>query len=272
MSGMLILRLILGGAIGYAVIAFLAWLLQERLAFPGWRAAVPDPVGLGLPGERITLTLADGTSLIGWYLSPLVPAASFPGLLWFYGNGENLGTIWPIIRDFRPPLAAVLVVDYPGYGASGGRTTEAGVHAAGAAAYQALTARPGVDPARLYVYGRSLGTVIATQVAATQRTAGLILESPFTSARDMARRHYAFFPSRLLRLRLDNLATIRRVHCPVLVFHGTADGLVPPEMGRRVAAAAPGPVELVLIEGAGHNDTYALGGTPYKRKLAEFVA
>lgn len=272
MSAMLILRLVLGVAIGYALLAFLAWLLQERLAFPARRAAVPEPARLGLAGERITLTLATGTSLIGWYLPPVVPAASFPGLLWFYGNGENLGTIWPIIRDFRPPHAALLVVDYPGYGASGGRTTEAGIYAAGTAAYHALAARPGVDPTRVYVYGRSLGTVIATHVAATERTAGLVLESPFTSAADMARRHYRFVPSGLLRLRLDNLSTIRRVRCPVLVFHGTADRLVPLDLGRQVAAAAPGPVELVLIQEAGHNDTYARGGTAYKRKLAEFVA
>lgn len=271
MSGMLILRLILGAAVGYAVIALLAWALQDRLAFPGWRAAVPDPRALGLAGERLSVELPHGTTLVGWYLPPLVPAAAFPGLLWFYGNGENLGAIWPIIRDFRPQQAAVLVLDYPGYGASGGRTTEGGIYATGDAAYGALAARPGVDPSRIYVYGRSLGTTVATQVAASHKTAGLILESPFTSALDMAKRHYAFFPTRLLRLRLDNRATIQRVRCPVLVFHGTADRIVPLDFGRQVAAAAPGSVELVLIPGAGHNDTYALGGTEYKRKLAEFV-
>lgn len=271
MPGILMLRLVLGVAIGYVVVAFLAWLFQDRIAFPGRRTPVPDPADLGLQGERLTLTLPDGTALIGWYLPPVVPAASVPGLLWFYGNGENLGTIWPVIRDFRPPHAALVVVDYPGYGASAGRTTEPGIYAAGVAAYQALVARPGVDPARVFAYGRSLGTTVATRVAATYPTAGLVLESPFTTAAAMARRHYAFFPASLLHLRLDNLETIRRVHCRVLVFHGTADHLAPPDFGRLVAAAAPGPVELVLIEGAGHNDTYALGGQAYKRKLAEFV-
>jgi fermentation-respiration switch protein FrsA (DUF1100 family) len=78
-------------------------------------------------------------------------------------------------------------------------------------------------------------------------------------------------PTFILRLRLDNLAALRRVRCPVLVFHGTADRLVPPAMGRRVAAAAPGPSELVLIEGAGHNDTYEFGGRAYRDKLWEFI-
>jgi hypothetical protein len=87
----------------------------------------------------------------------------------------------------------------------------------------------------------------------------------------MSRHLYALFPTFIVRLRLDNLAALRHVRCPVLVFHGTADRLVPPEMGRRVAAAAPGPTELVLIEGAGHNDTYELGGRAYRDKLWAFI-
>jgi fermentation-respiration switch protein FrsA (DUF1100 family) len=87
----------------------------------------------------------------------------------------------------------------------------------------------------------------------------------------MARRHYAPFPRFLIRLKLDNLGTITRVRCPVLVLHGTHDRLVPLEMGKRVAEAAPGPVELVLIEGAGHNDTYDIGGTAYRDKVWSFL-
>jgi fermentation-respiration switch protein FrsA (DUF1100 family) len=218
--------------------------------------------------------MRDGTRLAGWYLPPATtPNEPFPGLLWFYGNGETIGAIWPVIRDFRPPQAALLVVDYPGYGASAGRTTEAGIYEAGALAYDALARRPGVDGKRIYVYGRSLGSAVATRTAADQRLppAGLILESPFTSARGMAARHYRIFPRFLVRLQLDNVGTIPRVRCPVLVFHGTADVLVPMDMGRRVAAAAQGPVEFVMIEGAGHNETYDVGGKAYREKLANFV-
>jgi len=99
----------------------------------------------------------------------------------------------------------------------------------------------------------------------------LILESPFTSARGMAAQHYRIFPRFLVRLQLDNVGAIRRIHCPTLIFHGTADMLVPIKMGRDVAAAAGGPVEFVMIEGAGHNDTYDRGGRAYKAKLAAFV-
>jgi fermentation-respiration switch protein FrsA (DUF1100 family) len=266
------MALILGLPAAYLVIVLLLWALQERITFPSPRAALPDPQRVLGTGERIELVMHDGTRLVGWYLPPREAGRGpSPGLLWFYGNGETIGTIWPVIRDFRPPGAALLVVDYPGYGASGGHTTEAGIYEAGTLAYQALASRPGVDRGRIYVYGRSLGSAVATRIAADHPAAGLILESPITSARDMAARTYRIFPLFLVRLQLDNLTTIRRVRCPVLIFHGTADRLVPMEMGRRVAEAAPGPVEFVMIEGAGHNETYDAGGRAYRDKLWSFV-
>lgn len=265
----------------YVVLSVVLWGLQERITFPAPRAPLPDPVQTLGYGERIELQMHDGTRLVGWYLPPedagrrrrtsgdlRRPAAS---LLWFYGNGETIGAIWPIIRDFRPPHAALLVLDYPGYGASGGRSTEAGMYEAADLAYNAMISRPDVDRHRVYVYGRSLGSAAATHTAATHEVAGLILESPFTSARGMAAQHYRIFPRFLVRLQLDNVGTIRRIHCPTLIFHGTADLLVPIRMGRDVAAAAGGPVEFVMIEGAGHNDTYDMGGRAYKEKLAAFV-
>lgn len=270
---MLAVRLVAGLVIAYVALATLAWLFQDRLAFPAPRARPPDPARVGLQRtEAIRLLMKDGTALAGWFMPPtdtgLTPT-QYPGLLWFYGNGENIAAIWPILKEFQPPGMSLLVVDYPGYGGSEGRTTESGVYEAADLAYAALADR--VDPTRIFVYGRSLGTAVATHVAATHPVQKLVLESPFTNARDMGRRHYAFFPVFLMRIGLDNLDHISRVHCPVLVFHGTTDRLVPIDMGRRVAAAAPGPVEFVMIEGAGHNETYEIGGRAYREKMWEFL-
>ena len=264
------MTLVWGLAALYVVISFVLWAFQEKITFPAPRGPLPDPVRALGSGERIEVTMRDGTKLVGWYV-PAKTAGPSAALLWFYGNGETIGAIWPIIRDFRPPHAALLVLDYPGYGASGGRATEAGLYEAADLAYAALASRDGVDRTRIYVYGRSLGSAAATYVAAHHDVAGLILESPFTSARGMAARHYKIFPRFLVRLKLDNLAHIRQVRCPVLVFHGTSDMLVPMKMGKEVAAAAPGPVEFVMIEGSGHNDTYDMGGKSYQQKLAAFV-
>ena len=292
---MLVLRILISLGLAYLVLLLLAWLFQDRLAFPAPRGSLPDPKRVGVEnGEKVELVTEGGTRLVGWYLKPEVggglgrlgevgphqinlpqpPLASTtsPGLLWFYGNGETVAAIWPVVRAFQPPGTALLVLDYPGYGGSGGRATEAALYAAADAAYDALATRPGVDPQRIYVYGRSLGSAVATYTAAHRRVAGLILESPFTNAAAMAQHHYRLLPRFLLRLSLDNVANIRRVHCPILLFHGDADRLVPTAMGMAVAAAAAGPVKVVLIHGSGHNDTYDIGGRSYREKVWEFVA
>jgi len=287
---MLILRIGLGLVLAYVALVVLAWLFQERLAFPAPRAPVPDPRRVGVAnGEKIELVTKDGTRLVGWYLAPqtvedgrgrsrTAPSTAFdrprppsPALLWFYGNGENIATIWPILREFQPSEAALLVADYPGYGGSDGRASEAGMYAAADAAYAALAARPEVDPRRIFVYGRSLGSAAATFTATRHPIAGLILESPFTNAADMARDAYRILPRFILRLSLDNLGRIKQVRCPLLLFHGTDDRLVPVRMGMQVAAAAAGPVEVVLIQASGHNETYEAGGESYRSKVAQFV-
>jgi uncharacterized protein len=290
---MLALRIALGLALAYALLVVLAWRFQDRLAFPAPRAPLPDPKRVGVGnGEQVEVTMEDGTRLVGWYMRAVEggggrwkavkggdastalhrPSPPSPALLWFYGNGETIAAIWPIVRGFQPPGTAVLVLDYPGYGGSAGQATEAGLYRAADAAYAALVARPGIAPDRIYVYGRSLGSAPATWVAAHHPVAGLILESPFTSAAGMARQLYALLPRFILHLSLDNLGRMGRIRCPVLVFHGDADRLVPTAMGRAVAAAAAGPVELVLIHGAGHNDTYDVGGKAYRDKVWAFVA
>ena len=281
----MLLRILIGLIIAYAVLVILAWLFQDRMAFPAPSGALPDDIELQrLGAQRVELVMKNGTRLAGVYLPPRhqpnpvglsdsrTVGRKPAGLLWFYGNGENIGAIWDIVVAWQPPGVGVLVVDYPGYGASGGGTTEPGLYEAADLAYQTLAGRSDIDPARVFVYGRSLGTVVATHTAATHPVAGVVLESPFTNAREMSGQHYGLFPSFILRLRLDNLGNIAQVHCPVLVFHGTADLLVPPRMGEAVARAAPGPVELVWIEGAGHNSTYEVGGRRYREKFWAFVA
>src|SRR2546425_8847019 len=200
---MLVLRIVAGVALGYGLIVLLAWLLQERLAFPAPRAPVPDPRRLGIAnGERIDLVSGDGTRLAGWYLAPRAadalhrPAPPSPALLWFYGNGENIAGIWPILRDFQPPGTALLVVDYPGYGGSEGRASEAGLYAAAEAAYAALAARAGVDARRIHVYGRSLGTAVASYTAARHPVAGLLPPAPVPGAPPVARHPFPLPPPR----------------------------------------------------------------------------
>src|SRR3989475_12513081 len=152
---MLLVRILLGLLLGYAVLVFLAWAFQERIAFPAPRGAVPDPRQVGAAnGERIELMMRDGTRLAGGYLTPRGPAGDRPGppwpaLLWFYGNGENIASIGAIVRDFQPPGAALLVVDYPGYGGSGGPGGRRSTERAEGLRSAAVPPRPGGASARV---------------------------------------------------------------------------------------------------------------------------
>lgn len=258
----------------YALLSVLVWKLQDRLAFPAPRSALPPPPTLGIPdGIVVSVTTADGVRLRGWYLppNPAPQAAGMaPGLLWFYGNMETIEGIAPFLLRFRPPGIGMLVLDYRGYGTSFGSPTEAGVYLDAEAAWEYLAAQPEIDSTRIAVYGRSIGSAVALHLATEKPVRAVVLDSPFSTAREMARRHYRFMPTKLNRLSLDNTGRAARLTVPMIVFHGTNDWVAPIEMGRRVAAAGRAE-ELVKIEGAGHNETYTIGGDAYVARFHEFL-
>jgi len=254
--------------------AILAWRYQDRMAFPAPRGALPRPETLGIAnGERISIVTSDGVGLQGWYLAPdppPAPGATAPGLIWFYGNMETIEGIAPVLIQFRPRGTGMVVLDYRGYGASAGIPSEAGVYRDADGAWEYLASRPEIDSTRIAVYGRSIGSAVALYLATERPVRAVILDSPFTSGRDMAEQHYSFFPSSLLRLSLDNLSRAERVTAPTLIFHGSEDRITPIEMGRAIARATRADT-IIEITGAGHNDTYAVGGAMYLRRFQEFL-
>lgn len=268
-----VLKIIAVLVVLFALAVFLAWRFQDRVAFPAPRGALPPPAAVGIPdGELVEVTTQDGVTLRGWYLPPNPAPAEgkAPGLLWFYGNMETIGGIAPVLREFRPPGIGMLVLDYRGYGQSGGRPTERGVYRDADAAWAYITSRPEIDDTRVAVYGRSIGSAVALYLATEQPVSAVVLESAFTSGRDMAEEHYAPVPSVLVELELDNVSRARELTVPLLVFHGSDDWIAPLPMGRAVAEAGRAE-EFVVIDGAGHNDTYLEGGEEYRRRMHEFL-
>ncbi len=268
-----VLKIIAVLVVLYALGVFLAWRFQDRVAFPAPRGALPAPAAVGIPdGELVEVTTQDGVMLRGWYLPPNPAPAEgkAPGLLWFYGNMETIGGIAPVLREFRPPGIGMLVLDYRGYGQSGGRPTERGVYRDADAAWAYITSRPEIDDTRVAVYGRSIGSAVALYLATEHPVSAVVLESAFTSGRDMAEEHYARVPSVLVELELDNVSRARELTVPLLVFHGGDDWIAPLPMGRAVAEAGRAE-EFVVIDGAGHNDTYLEGGEEYRRRMHEFL-
>jgi fermentation-respiration switch protein FrsA (DUF1100 family) len=162
--------------------------------------------------------------------------------------------------------------DYRGYGRSEGSPDEDGIYRDGRAAFDYVKSLSKVDSQSIILWGTSLGGAVAVDVAMYRKAAGLILESTFTSAKDFAAVHYPFFISRyLLRTKLNSIDKISAIHVPLLVMHGTQDGIVPIRLGRELFAAANEPKEFYEIAGADHNDTYFIGGPKYFQHVRRFV-
>jgi uncharacterized protein len=171
-----------------------------------------------------------------------------------HGNAGNVGDRLPHVALLSAAGFDVLAFDYRGYGRSTGRPSEDGTHRDARAARDALLRQDGVDAARVLYLGESLGGAVALALAVELPPAGLILQSTFTSVRDMARLHYPFIPRALVPDAYPSLRLIRRLRAPLLVLHGARDRIVPLMHGEALFEAAPGPKRIEVLPGAAHND------------------
>lgn len=241
----------------YVAFAAFAWLVSDRMIFqpppPSYRAG-QLPIAM-LPTERGSIAMLHLPN----------PSAAIT-VLYAHGNAEDLGQLAPWLEELRRAGFAVLAFDYRGYGLStGGPASAAGATDDMAAVYQHAVNTLKIPPSRLVLYGRSVGSGPATDLAARVPAGGLVLESAFTSAfRVLTRVSVLPFD------RFHNLRHIRRVRCPVLVIHGTDDEVIPVSHGRRLFEAAGQPKQALWIEGAHHNDVPFVGGARYWQTLAAF--
>jgi fermentation-respiration switch protein FrsA (DUF1100 family) len=152
------------------------------------------------------------------------------------------------------------------------RLSEAGIYTDGRAALDYALTLPGVESSRTFLWGTSLGGAVAVEVATQQAVAGVILESTFTSAKDVAHIHYPFLPVQyFLRTKLNSIGKIKSLHVPILIVHGSHDTIIPVGFGRQLFQAANEPKELYEIPGADHNDTFFVGGEEYFNRIDQFV-
>lgn len=261
----------LSALILFSGLLVLIWAAQRRLMyFPSHQ--VPSPAAIGLEHvELVTFTTADGLTLNGWFLPSRRSPAWFT-ILVFNGNAGN--------RAYRAPLAAalgahglaVLLFDYRGFGENPGAPTEAGLVADARAARAYLRGRADVRLERLVYFGESLGSAVATSLAAEHPPAALVLRSPFISMAELGHVHYPFLPVRwLLRDRFASIDRIPQVRCPLLVIAGDRDGIVPPEQSRRLYDAASSPKTLVIVAGVDHNDDELLAGKEMIDAIVRFL-
>ena len=192
--------------------------------------------------------LGPNRDLEAWLLRPAASARPYPVIIYTHGNGELIDHWVAPFRAMTDAGVAVLLVEYPGYGRSGGRPTRDSISAGIIAAFDFASGHPEIDARRIVAYGRSLGGAAACALAVERPVAALILESTFTSMADLMPR---FVPRALVLDPFDSLAVIAAGTPPVLVMHGVRDRVIPFAHGEKLArAAGTEPVPLPC----GHND------------------
>ncbi len=239
----------------------------EDLIFQPEPGVALRPADLGVPGEEVFLLAEDGVRIHGFWL-PSDGASR--ALLFLHGNAGNASHRLPNALALARLGTHVLLLDYRGYGLSQGRPSEAGVYADARAGLAHLAWR-GIPEARTVVFGRSLGGAVAVDLARDRPLAGLLLESTFSSVKDVVRSSFGSLLVPLAGNRFASIDKIGSLRCPVLFFHGDRDEIIGYALGRRLFDAAPEPKAFETLAGAGHNDTVEIGGRPYFARIARFL-
>jgi hypothetical protein len=243
--------------------------LNSLLYFPS-RTFYATPADAGLEHEEIAFDAEDGMRLHGWWM----PAQRRPALahvLLSHGNAGNIGDRVVHARLLADAGLDVFLFDYRGYGLSEGSPDEAGTYRDARAAREALVRQAGVDAGRVVYLGESVGGAVALALAVEAPPLGLVLQSAFTSIRDMGRLHYPFIPPALVPDAYPNLRRIAELRSPLLVIHGDRDDIVPVAHGRALFEAAPQPKRIEIVRGAGHNDLLEAMGASYGTTIAEWA-
>ncbi|HEX5829448.1 MAG TPA: alpha/beta hydrolase [Gemmatimonadaceae bacterium] len=256
------------GLIGVVVAVFLLfaaflWWQQERVVFQ----PPPPPWPTGVEARRVEYRAADGQLLVGYLVQPVDAPADAPTrvLVAFHGNADLAAWQIPWAREVaRRTGWTVLCAEYRGYAGLGGVPRYAALRLDARAAYRWVREELEVPAERVALFGHSLGSAVAAELATEVRPAALLLQSPFTSAGAMAARLATPAITVLWpvvgRVRYDTERRVAELDVPVWVVHGARDGVVPLDMGRRVHAAARTKGELLVLPHAGHND---VGGEVY---------
>jgi len=253
----------------YLCVSVFLYFYQSRLIYAPSRqvSRTPETIGLGYRG--ISLVTEDGVRLSGWFVPAERPRAT---VLFCHGNAGNISDRLDTIAILNRLRLNTLIFDYRGYGDSGGEPSEKGTCLDAEAAWRWIEENLGNGAGETVIMGRSLGGAVALQLAVKHPPRALIVESSFTSIRDMGARLYPWLPVKLLaRYTYPAEDYIGRVKCPVLVVHSPEDDVIPYEFGRRLFDAAGEPKEFLEISG-NHNEGFLTSGEKYVEGIDRFIS
>ncbi len=256
--------LLLAGVLLLAILV----LRQDRLLYFPTANFAATPEAFGLRSEELSILAEDGVRLHGWWIR----GDGRRALLFFHGNAGNIGDRLDRARILNARFGLdIFLVDYRGFGRSEGSASEDGLYLDARAVYREAAAK-GFAPGQILVFGESLGSAVAIQLALDRPCAAIVLETPFLSVPAMARAYYPFVPAFLIRSRFDNASKIAAVGIPKLFLIAERDEIIPAEHGPKLWGLAREPKTLYRIPGAHHNDTYTAGGENYWNAWERFLA
>ncbi|CCD99227.1 conserved hypothetical protein [Bradyrhizobium sp. STM 3809] len=242
----------------YAIALAVLFVRQRAMLFPVPPVGRTAPAAAGFPqAEEHVLTSADGEKVIVWHV-PAQPGRKV--VLYFPGNGDFLAGVVSRFNALTADGTGLVALSYRGYAGSTGSPSEQGLLQDAAAAY-AFT-RERYEAPRIVVWGFSLGSGVATAIAAEHAISRLILEAPYTSTVDVASEMLKVVPVSLLMLdRFHSDQRIAKVHVPLLIMHGAKDPGIPIRFGERLFALAHDPKRFVRFPDGGHNNLDLFGAT-----------
>jgi len=266
-----ILKIIVVVVVSYGLLIAVVYLMQSRMLYlpgvPG-RMLAMTPIDAGMDYQDVSIKTADGVTLHGWF----VGGQSDQVLLFFHGNAGNISHRLESIRQFHDLGLSILIIDYRGFGQSGGRTTESGIYRDAEAAWRYLTEDRRVSASDIVLFGRSLGASVASWLAARHQPMALIVESAFTSVPDIAQELYPWLPARWLsRFNHATRDYVRDVRSPILVVHSRDDEIIPFRHGEAILASANEPRVLLALRGT-HNDGFLRDERVYIEGIRTFLA
>ncbi len=235
------------------------------------------PKDLGLQAENVQCVTGDGVKLFGWFLpaKEAHPAGQNPKttILLLHGNASNISTRLSKAAGWVKRGVSVFLIDYRGYGKSEGVITkESDLYADADAAIQWLKTKKGLSASEIILYGESLGSAPAIELATREKFKGLILEAPLTSLEELRKAHYPWVPSFFLQdFKMDNLQKIGKALAPVFIMHGSEDQVCPYPMGRALYEKAREPKDFLTIQGGNHTDLIDIGGQEYFDRPYQFL-
>ena len=259
------------------VAGFILWLrwIEPRMLYHPERQLDQTPGNLGLKYEDVTLTTSDSVHINGW----LVPAPDAKlTILFFHGNAGNISHRLEKLAILHDLGVNTFIIDYRGFGRSEGKPNEQGTYHDAQAAYDYVVGRarpPGAPfstPRSIILYGESLGSAVAADLASKVEVGGLVLEEAFTSVGDVGQKMFPFFPVRwLVQNKYDTLSKMPRIKVPLLILHSREDEIFDMSYPQRLLAAANEPKTFVELHG-NHNDAFLVSGQVYRDALEKFFA